>query len=118
MPEQVAAVQGCPAAVRPLDPIGDDQVGVQQRITLSGRPMVEPHRKHPLAGHVLDTAMAAASPKVSVQVGDRLSQPSMMGGQHGAAGDRVTEAVQDRDALGRPQDHVERGDGVAAMRAA
>jgi hypothetical protein len=31
---------------------------------------------------------------------------------------RVAQAVEDRDALGRPQDHVERRDGVAAMRPA
>jgi hypothetical protein len=44
MPIQVAAVQGRPAFVRPLDTIGDHQVGVQQRIAFSGRPVVEPHR--------------------------------------------------------------------------
>jgi hypothetical protein len=62
--------------------------------------------------------MAAAGPQVLVQVADRLGQPSMMRLQHGPAGGRVTEAVQDRHALGRPQDHVKGGHGVAAVGAA
>jgi hypothetical protein len=72
----------------------------------------------PLAGHVLDTAVTPAGPQVSVQVADRLGQPSMMRGQHRPAGRRIAEAVEDRHALGRPQDHIEGGYGVAAMRAA
>jgi hypothetical protein len=48
--------------------------------------VVEADRQHPLSGHVLDTAMAAAGPQVLVQVDDRLSQPSMMGGQYRPAG--------------------------------
>ena len=107
MPVQVPAVQGRPAAVRPLDPVGDDQMGVQQRIALSGGPVVEPDRQQPLSGHVLDTTMAATGAQVLVQVGDRLGQPGMMGGQHRPAGRRIPEAVEDRDALGRPQDHIE-----------
>jgi hypothetical protein len=118
MPVQVAAVQGCPASVRPLDAVGHHQMGMQQRVALPGRPVVEPDRQQPLAGHVLDTTVATAGPQVLVQVADRLGQPSMMGGQHGPAGGRFTEAVEDRDAFGRPQDHVEGGHGVAAMRAA
>ena len=38
--------------------------------------MVEPDRQQPLAGHVLDTAMAAAGPQMVVQVGHGLGQPS------------------------------------------
>jgi hypothetical protein len=62
--------------------------------------------------------VAAAGAQVLVQVGDRLGQPGMMGGQHRPARRRVTEAVEDRDALGRPQDYIEGGHGGAAMRAA
>jgi hypothetical protein len=80
--------------------------------------MVEPDRQQPLAGHVLDTAMAAAGPQMVVHVGHRLGQPSMMGGQHGSAGRRVTQAVEDRDALGRPQHHVEGGHSVLTVGAA
>jgi hypothetical protein len=76
MPIQVAAVQGRPASVRPLDPVGDDQVGVQQRITLSGGPVVEPDPQQPPSGHMLDTAMAPAGAQVLVQVADRLGQPA------------------------------------------
>jgi len=115
---EVAAVQGRPAAVRALDPVGDDQVSVQQRIAFSGCPVVEPDRQQALAGHVLDTTMAAAGVQVLVQVGNRLGQPSMMGGQHGSSGRRVSQAVQDRDALGRAQDHVKGRHRVAAVRAA
>jgi hypothetical protein len=72
MPVQVPAVQGCPASVRPLDAVGDDQMGVQQRVAFSGGPVVEGDRQQPLAGHLLDTAMATAGSKVSVQVAGRL----------------------------------------------
>jgi hypothetical protein len=99
-----------------LDAVGDDQVGVQQRVAFSGRPVVEPDRQHPLSGHMLDTAMATTAPQVLVQVASRLGQAGVMGGQHRPSGRRVTQAVQDRDALGRPQHHVEGGHGVAAMR--
>jgi hypothetical protein len=115
MPIQVASVQRCPAAVRPLDAVGDDQVGVQQRVTFPGRPVVEPDRQQPPSGHVLDTTMATADTQVLVQVGDRLSQPGMMRGQHGSSGGWVSQAIEDRDALGRPQHHVEGRHRVAAM---
>jgi hypothetical protein len=115
MPIQVPTVQRRPAAVRPLDTIGDDQMGVQQRITFSGGPVVEPDRQQPLSGHMLDTAMATAGPQVVVQVGGRLADAGVMGRQHRPAGRRIPQAVEDRDALGRAQDHVEGGNGVAAV---
>ena len=80
--------------------------------------MVEPDRQHPLAGHMLDTAMSTAGAQVLVQVADRLGQPGVMGGQHRPSNCGVPQAVEDRDALGRPQHHVEGGDGVAAVRTA
>ena len=115
---QVPTVQRCPAAVRPLDTVGHHQMGVQQRVTFSGGPVVEPHRHQPLSGHVLMSAMTAAGPQVSVQVGGRLADTSMVGVQHRPAGGRVTEAVEDGDALGRPQDHIKGGHRVAAVGAA
>src|SRR5215216_140741 len=86
----------------------------------SGSPSLDvrwsnPTAQEPLSGHVLDTAVATTGPEVSVQVADRLGQPSMMGRQHRLAGGWVAQAVEDRDALGRPQDHVEAWHGVAAM---
>jgi hypothetical protein len=80
MPIQVPAVQGRPASVRPLDSVGHHQVGVQQRIAVSGRPMVEPDRQQPLSRHMLVSAMSTAGAKVLVQVANRLGQPRMMGG--------------------------------------
>jgi hypothetical protein len=53
-----------------------------------------------------------------VQVGDRLGQSSMMRLEDRPSGRRVAQAVEDRHALGRPQDHVEGRHRVAAMRAA
>jgi hypothetical protein len=44
-----------------------------------------------------------------------LGQPGMVGGQHRPAGAASPKAVQDRDAPGRPQDHIKGRDGVAAM---
>jgi hypothetical protein len=78
--------------------------------------MVEPDRQHALTGHVLDTAMATAGPQVLVQVGHRFGQPGVVGGQHRPSSPWVTEAVEDRHALGRPQDHIKAWHGVAAMR--
>jgi hypothetical protein len=115
MPIQVAAIQRGPAAVRPLHPVGHHQVGVQQRVAFSGRPVVEPNRQQPPSGHMLDTSVAAAGAQVLVQVAGRFGQSRVMGGQHRPAGGRIPEAVQDRHALGRPQNHIERGHGVAAM---
>jgi hypothetical protein len=90
-------------------------MGVQQRVAIPGCPVVEPDRQHPLSGHVLDTAVATADPQVLIQVADRLGQPGVVGGQDHPAGGRVTQAVQDRHALGRAQDNIEGGNGVAAM---
>jgi hypothetical protein len=70
-------------------------MGVQQRVTLSGRPVVEPDRQHPLSGHVVVSAVTTPRPKVSVQVGDRLADTGVMGGQHRPAGRRIPEAVED-----------------------
>jgi hypothetical protein len=50
-----------------------------------------------------------------VQISDRLIQPSVMPLEDRPAGGRVTQAVEDREALGRPQDHIKGGHGVAAM---
>ena len=77
--------------------------------------MVEPHRQQPLSGHVLKSAMATTGPQLLIQVAGRLGQPGVMGGQHGPAGGRVTQAVEDRDALGRSQHDVEGRHGVAAV---
>jgi hypothetical protein len=90
-------------------------MGVQQRITLPGGPVIEADGQQPLSGHVLDTTVAAAGAQVLVQVGDRLRQPSMMRRQDRPANGWITQAIEDGHALGRPQDHVKCWDGVAAM---
>jgi hypothetical protein len=89
MPIQVPAVQGRPASVRPLDAVGDDQMGVQQRVALPGRPVVEPNGQQPLSGHMLDPAVAAAGPQVSVHVADRHGQAGVMGLEDRSAGGRI-----------------------------
>jgi hypothetical protein len=93
-------------------------MGVHQRIPLPGRPVVEPDRRQALAGHMLDTAMATPGPQVLVQIGHRLGQHGVMSLEHRPAGHRVAQAVEDGDALGRPQDHIEGGHGVTVMRTA
>jgi hypothetical protein len=91
---------------------------MQQRITLAGCPVVEPDRQQPLSVHMLMAAMAAARPQVLIQVRGRLGDAGVMRLEHGPAGHRIPEAVQDRDALARPQDHVERRHGALAVGAA
>ena len=44
---------------------------------------------------MLDTTVAAAGPKVSVQVGDSLGDTSVMSGQHRPARPRVAQAIED-----------------------
>ena len=80
--------------------------------------MVEPDRQQPLSGHMLVPAVAAARPDVGVQVCDRLGDAGVVGVQHRPPGDGVTEAVQDGDALGGSQHHVEGGHGAVAVRSA
>ena len=70
-------------------------MGVQQRITLPGRPVVEADGQQALSGHVLVSAVAAAGAQVLVQVGDYLSQPGMVRLKHRPAGGRITQAVED-----------------------
>ena len=54
-----------------------------------------------------------------VRPGTRLPpDTSMVGGEHRLSNRRITKAVEDRDALGRPQDHVEPRHRIATMRAA
>jgi hypothetical protein len=80
--------------------------------------VVEPDRQQSLSGHVLDTTMAAAGAQVLIQVAHRLSDTDVMGRKHRPSGGWVAQAVQDRHALGRPQDQIKGGHGVAAMGAA
>jgi hypothetical protein len=77
--------------------------------------VIEPNGQQPLSGHVLDTTVATSSSKVLVQVGDRLGHAGVMGLQHRPAGRRIAQPIEDGHALGGPQHHVERGDGVAAV---
>jgi hypothetical protein len=80
--------------------------------------VVEPHRQQPPTLDMLDTTVAAAAPKVSVQVGDRLGDTSVMRGQHRPARRRIAQAIEDGHALGRTQHNIERGHSVAAVGAA
>jgi hypothetical protein len=82
-------------------------MGVQQRIALAAGAVVEANRQQPFTLDVLVAAVAAPRPQVLVQVGGRLADAGVMRLQDGPAGGWVAEAVEDRDALGRPQDHVE-----------
>jgi hypothetical protein len=91
---------------------------MQQRVALPAGAVVEAGGQQPLSGHMLNTAVAAAGADVLVQVADRLGQPGVMRGQHGSSGRWVAEPVEDGDALGRAQDHVKGGHGVAAIRSA
>ena len=45
--EQGPPIQGAPPPVGALDPVGDDHMGMQVRVPVSGVPMVEPGREHP-----------------------------------------------------------------------
>src|SRR6266540_2888399 len=49
MPVQVATIKRRPATIRPLDPVGHDHVGVQERVTRTAGAMVEPNRQQAVA---------------------------------------------------------------------
>ena len=55
-----APVEAAPGAVVPLDLVGDDDVGVQVRVTGPGVPMVERSRDHPAGVDLLATSVADA----------------------------------------------------------
>jgi hypothetical protein len=93
-------------------------VGVQQRIALPGRPVVESDRQQPATRDVLDAGVAAAGADVLVQVGDRLGHPRMVRVEDSPAGRRVAQPVEDGHALGGAQDDVERRHRVPTMRPA
>jgi hypothetical protein len=95
VPVQVPAVQGRPAPVWALDPVGHHQMSVQQRVTFAAGAVVEPDRQQPLSVHMLMSAMAAAGPEVVVQVGGGFGHADVVGGQHRPAGRRIPEAVED-----------------------
>jgi hypothetical protein len=44
---------------------------------------------------MLDTTVSAAGAQVLVQIGARLGQPAVMGGQHRPTGGRIPEAIED-----------------------
>src|SRR4029450_1072557 len=72
----------------------------------------------PPALDVLMSAVAAPRSQVLIEVGNRLTDAGVVGGPDRPAGSRTTEPVEDRDALGRAQDHVKGRHRVAAMGAA
>ena len=45
--EQSPPIKSAPSPVGALDPVGDDHMGVQVRVTVAGVPMVEPRCEHP-----------------------------------------------------------------------
>jgi hypothetical protein len=118
VPVDVAAVQRRPPAIGALHPVGDHQVGVDQRVALARGAVVEPDRQQAVAANMLRPAVAPSGAELPVQVRRRLGQAHVVGVQHRPPGRRFPKAVEHRDALARPQDKVEPGDGVVAVGAA
>jgi hypothetical protein len=117
MAVQVPAIQGRPASVRPLHPVGHHHVGVQQRIPFSGRPVVEADRQQPLTGHARGRHGRDGPP--GVRPGTRSLRRRQRGGRPARPGrwPRPPGRTGSRRSC-RAQDHVECRHRVAAVGAA
>jgi hypothetical protein len=118
MAVQVATIKRRPATIRPLHPVGHDHVGVQQRVARPRRAVVKPDRDQPPTRDVVAAAMAASGADMFFQVAERLGGRLLVRGQHLGGDVGVAQAVQQRHALGRAEDHVEGGHAAVAVRAA
>jgi hypothetical protein len=118
VPVQVATIQRRPATIRPLHPVRHDHMGMQQRIARPRGAVVEPDRQQPVAVHVFVAAMPAARADVVLQVRQRLRGRLVVGLQHVTGDLGVSEAVQQRHALGRPQHQIECRNAMFAVGAA
>jgi hypothetical protein len=82
MPVQVPTIQAGPATVRTLDAIGDDHMGVRQRIALTRGAVIEPHYQQASAAHLVMPTMPTARAHLAVQVGDRSAHAFVMSAHH------------------------------------
>jgi hypothetical protein len=118
MGQQIAGVQRAPLPIRPQGPIGDDQMGVQQRVARPGGAVREPHRQQALALHMLGPMPPGARADLLVKVGDRRANARLMRGRHLPRRLRVPQAIQDRHVLMRAEHQVPGGHGIGAGGAA
>jgi hypothetical protein len=107
-----------PVGLGPLHPQRADQLPLQRRPVDRVGGAAVPVDVPSVATNMLRPAVATAGAELPVQVGGRLRQPGVVGGQHRPAGRRIPEPVEDRDALGRAQHQVKAGDRVTAVLAA
>src|SRR6266511_2717190 len=116
----VPPVDSGPATIRTLNPVGDDQVVVQEWIVLTALPVGEASRQDALSCDVLEIAagLAAARSDSLVQVGNGSLDAGVVRGQCGARHLRPTEPIQQADVLDRPEHHVVAPHAVARMRPA
>jgi hypothetical protein len=89
---------------------------MQQRIAGAAGAVVEADRQQPVAVHVLVAAMAAAGADVLLQIAERLFGRLVVRVQHLGGDLGVSQAVQQRHTLGRPQHQIERRHPMLAMR--
>src|SRR6266542_1724456 len=114
MVEQVTRIQRPPLPVLAAGAVVDDQVGVQQRIPRPAGAVDKPGRQQPRPANMLGAVVAAAGADLAVEVGDRLADRVLVGGQDRRAGLLVAQPVQHRDALGGTKHQVPRGHRVGA----
>ena len=106
--ERAAGVQGAPASVGALDPVGDHEVGVQVRVSLAGVPVVE-SRGHDAARLCLDDspgALAGADGVGLHHVHDVIDRV-VVSGLDLLAHAGIPQRPQNRDALGWGEGEVE-----------
>src|SRR6266545_2779048 len=114
MVEQVTRIQRPPLPVLAAGAVVDDQVGVQQRIPRPAGAVDKPGRQQPRPANMLGAVVAAAGADLAVEVGDRLADRVLVGGQDRRAGLLVAQPGQHRDALGGTKHQVPRGHRVGA----
>jgi hypothetical protein len=110
MPVQRAAVQGRPAPVRALGEVGDQDVGVQQRIPGPAHAMLVAGCQQTAASDSLAAGMPAARPRRRpLQVPQRLPDRGVMRGDDRPDDVGSAEGVQQTHALGRAEGQIEPG---------
>jgi hypothetical protein len=116
--EQVAGVQRAPLPVRPSGAVGDDQIGVQQRIPRAARAVGEADRQQPRPLHMVGTMPPGARADLLIEVGDGGAHAGLVRLGDRRAGALITKGVEDRHVLVRAEHQIPRRHRIGPGRAA
>jgi hypothetical protein len=105
--------------VEALHAIQDHHVGVEQRVARTRGPVLEGRADEAVAGNLHCAAGAApGAARLPLEVAERLGQRGFVAGGKRVGEGGVAEAVENADALGRLEGHVEAGHRARSERTA